>query len=183
MRQKKIGIMAVIILALLFIFGFYTYDSFRHKGIDQALIGQVEEDRYPAWDNWNDSTKISGLDYDIVDKSNLRISEIYFIQRAKHYQIRLRIAAGMPFCHPDLMEETDWVVEDSSGSSYASNLVVYAEEIGGLNCVNLTLVLNEDEFSRLSGKELYLTAVCSEDREEASVENSYAHCQMKIVLP
>lgn len=184
MRQKKIWIAAVVVLALLFVFGICTYDSFRHKGIDHALVGQVEEDRYPDWDSWNDSEKVSDMEYDIVSKRGLLISKIYLIERANHYQVRLRVAAGMPFSHPDLMRDTDWILQDSEGNSYTGNLVVYSEQIAGLNCVNITLVLDGEEFSNLSGKELSLTAVCSKERnDKASIENSYAHCEAKIEFP
>lgn len=184
MKHKGIWITAIIILVLLAAFGLYTYNSFRHKGIDRPLVGQVEEDRYPDWDNWNDSTMVSNLEYDIVSKSGLCISEIFFIQRANHYQVRLRIAAGMPFSHPNLMGETDWILEDLAGNRYTSDMVVYAEEIGGLNCVNITLVLDGEEFENLSGKELRFTAVCSEEGNNGtSMEDSYAHCEMKIWFP
>lgn len=181
-RQKKIWIPAVLILLLIIVFIFYTFDSFRHKGIDQALVGQVEEDKYPDWDNWTDSEKVSEMEYDIVSKKGLRVSELYLIQRAGHYQLRFRIAPGMPFSHPDLMRDTDWSIEDSVGSSYTSNLLVYGEQMGGWNCINVTLLLNGEEFSGLSGKELNLTAVCSES-EEADMENGYAHCELKIQFP
>lgn len=36
--------------------------------------------------------------------------------------------------------------------------MVYAEQLAGLNCINVTLVLDE-EFADLSGKELNITAV------------------------
>nr|WP_300665071.1 hypothetical protein [uncultured Acetatifactor sp.] len=184
MKHKGIWVAAVLIVILLAGFGFNTYDSFHHNGLDQALVGQVEEDRYPDWGKWDSSTKVSGLECDIISKSGLFVSDIYLIERANHYQVRLRIGCSMPFVHPELLQETWWVLEDSAGNSYTENMVAYSEQIAGLNCMNVTLVLDGEEFSNLAGKELDFSAICSEQRGDTpDVEASYAHCDIRIAFP
>lgn len=183
MKHKKIWIAVVIVFLVFFAFGFYTFDSFLHKGINRGLVGMTQEDKYPDWDRWNQSEKVLNLKCDIVSKKGLHISEIYLIERANHYQIRFRIAARMPFCRPNLMSDTYWTLTDFSGNSYTKNMVVYSEQIAGWNCINVTFVLDEEEFVALSGKELNLIAICSEEGQEADIENSYAHCEIKIRYP
>lgn len=183
MKHKGILITVVLLVILLSAFGFNAAYSFNHNGLNQALVGMVEEDGYPDWNNWNGSEKDSELKCDIMSKSGLSISKIYLIERANHYQIRFRIGCGIPFIHQDLLSDTWWILEDSEGNSYTGNMVVYAEQIAGLNCINVTLVLDE-EFADLSGKELNITAVCSEEgAAQADVENSYAHCKAKLLFP
>lgn len=183
MKHKKIWIAVVIVFLVFFAFGFYTFDSFLHKGINRGLVGMTQEDKYPDWDRWNQNEKVLNLKCDIVSKKGLHISEIYLIERANHYQIRFRIAARMPFCRPNLMSDTYWTLTDFSGNSYTKNMVVYSEQIAGWNCINVTFVLDEEEFVALSGKELNLIAICSEGGQEADIENSYAHCEIKIRYP
>ena len=183
MKHKGILITIVLLVILFSAFGFNAAYSFNHNGLNQALAGLVEEDGYPNWDNWNSSEKNSELEYDIVGKSGLYVSKIYLIERANHYQIRFRIGCRIPFMHQDLLSDTWWILEDSEGNSYTGNMVVYAEQIAGLNCINVTLVLDE-EFADLSGEELNITAVCSKEGDaKADVENSYAHCNAKLLLP
>ena len=184
MKHKGIWIMVVLLVIVLSVFGFSTYYSFNHNGLDRALVGQVEEDRYPDWEKWDGSTKVSGLECDITDKSGLYISDIYLIERANHYQVRLRVGCSIPFVHPELLPDTLWILEDSAGNSYTDNIVVYTEQISGLNCVNVTLVLDGEEFSNLAGKNLDFSAICSEESVTMpDVENSYAHCEAKILFP
>lgn len=183
MKHKGILITVVLLVILLSAFGFNAAYSFNHNGLNQALVGLVEEDGYPDWDNWNDSEKYSELECDIMSKSGLSISKIYLVERANHYQIRFRIGRGIPFIHPDLLSDTWWILEDSEGNCYTGNMVVYAEQLAGLNCINVTLVLDE-EFADLSGKELNIMAVCSkEGTAQADVESSYAHCKAKLLFP
>lgn len=183
MKYKRILITVVLLVVLLSAFGFNTACSFNHNGLNQALVGLVEEDGYPNWDNWNGSEKASELECDIVSKSGLYISKIYLVERANHYQIRFRIGCRIPFAHQELLSDTWWSLEDSEGSSYTENMVVYMEQIAGLSCINVTLVLDK-EFADLSGKELNITAVCSkEGNAQADIENSYAHCKAKISFP
>ena len=183
MKYKGILITVVLVVILLSAFGFNAAYSFQHNGLNQGLVGLVEEDGYPDWDNWNGSEKNSELECDIVSKRGLYISKVYLIERANHYQIRFRIGCRIPFTHQELLSDTWWVLEDSAGNSYTRNMVVYAEQIAGLNCINVTLVLGE-EFADLSGKELNITAVCSkEGYAQADIANSYAHCRAKLLFP
>ena len=183
MKYKRILITVALLVILLSAFGFYAAYSFNHSGLNQALVGQVEEDGYPNWDNWNGSESDSELECDIVSKSGLYISKIYLIERADHYQIRFRIGCRIPFMHQELSGDTWWILEDSEGSCYTENMVVYTEQIAGLNCMNVTLVLDE-ELADLSGKELSIVAVCSkEGYAQADIENSYAHCNAKLLFP
>lgn len=183
MKYKGIWIALVLFVILLSGFGFHAVYSFNHNGLNQALVGMVEEDKYPEWDNWNGCEKESELECDIVSKSGLYISKIYLMERANHYQIRFRIGCRIPFMHQELLSDTWWILEDSEGRSYTDKMVVYAEQIAGLNCINVTLVL-DGELADLSGKELNITAVCSkEGSAKTDVENSYAHCKAKLLIP
>ncbi len=183
MKHKRILLAVVLFVVLLSAFGFHAVYSFNHNGLDQALVGLVKEDGYPGWDHWNGSEKVSGLECDIVSKRGLYISKIYLVERAGHYQIRFRVGCGMPFMHPELLSDTYWILEDSEGNRYTEKMVAYMERIAGFTCINVTLVLGE-EFADLSGKELNVTAVCSEEgNAQADVENSYAHCKAKLLIP
>ena len=142
MKHKRIWITVVLIVAFFTAFGFYASYSFDHSGLDRALVGLVAEDGYPDWDHWNGSEKVSLLDCDIVSKSGLYISKIYWMERANHYQIRFRIGYRIPFMHPGLLSDTCWILEDVEGNSYTGNMVVYTEQVAGFHCVNVTLVLD-----------------------------------------
>ena len=56
---------------------------------------------------------------------------------------------------------------------------VYAERIGWINCVNVTLVLDESEYSSLTGGKITFSAVC-QDSENPDGEDGYAHCEAEI---
>ena len=184
MKHKGIWIAVALVIILFAGFGFSTYYSFNQNDLNQALVGQVEEDRYPDWGKWDSSTKVSKLEYGITSKSGLVISDIYLIERANHYQVRLRVGCSMPFVHPELLQETWWILEDSAGNSYTENMVAYTEQIAGLNCINVTLVLDGEDFSNLAGKELAFSAICSEQRGTMpDVEASSAHCDIRIAFP
>lgn len=175
--------MVIILVVLLSAFGMYTSYSFNHSGINRALVGLVDEDGYPDWDRWNGSEKSSVLECDIISKKGLFLSKIYLLERAGHNQIRFRVSCKVPLMHKDLLNDTDWVLEDSEGNRFEEKMVVYAEQIVGLNCINVTLVFGE-EFTGLSGKELNISAVCSEGGDGGTdVEKSYAHCRVKVFIP
>lgn len=184
MKNKKPWIVAAVILILFLSLGIYARYLFLYDGLDHALVGQTAEDRYPDWEKWNDSESVSRLDYDIQSKHNLCFSKVYLLERANHYQVRFRIGYVVPFLHSELFGAATWVLEDSAGNSYTKNMVVSTEQIAGLNCINVTLILNEEEFSFLSGKELKVAAVCSkEEYDKTDLDNSYASCEVKILLP
>ncbi len=181
--KKKIWFIVVLLVALFSAAGFYAVYSFQHSGLDRALVGLVNEDGYLSWEHWNASEKNTDLKYEIVSKSKLYISKIYLMERANHYQIRFRIGYGIPFMHGELLSDIDWVLEDVKGNSYTENMVVFAERIAGLNCVNVTLVLDK-EFMDLSGEVLNITAVCSKGADAgAEIKKSYAHCQARLFIP
>lgn len=72
---------------------------------------------------------------------------------------------------------------DSEGNSYTGNMVVYAKQLAGLNCIKVTPVPDK-EFADLSGKELNITAVCSkEGAAQTDVENSYVYHKAKLLFP
>lgn len=185
MKYKKLLITGSVLLTLLLLFYVYVRHAFLYNGLDRALPGLTTEDKYPDWEKWNGSEELrSRLEYDVESKQGLYFSKVYLMERANHYQVRFRIGYMIPFLHQDLFEVTKWVLEDSAGNSYTKNMVVYTEQIAGLNCINVTLVLSEEEFLTLSGKELNLIAICSkEGYDKADIENSYAHCKAKIIFP
>lgn len=184
MKYKRLLIMGSVLFVLLLLFSVSAYYAFLHHGLDRALLGQTAEDRYPDWEKWNGREVSSRLEYDIQSKRSLCFSKVYLIERANHYQVRFRIGYAIPFLHQELLGDTKWILEDSAGNNYTENMVVYAERIAGLNCINVTLILDEEEFLTLSGKELDFTAVCSkEGYEKADMENSYAHCKVKVIFP
>ena len=73
-------------------------------------------------------------------------------------------------------------LEDSDGNDYTEYLTVYSSRIAGLNCVNATLVMDEEIYSALSGGKLNVSAVCTEGGLNEN-ENSYASCQVEILVP
>ncbi len=184
MKYKRLLIMGSVLFVLLLLFYVYARHAFLYNGLDRALLGQTAEDRYPDWERWNGKEVSSQLECDIQSKHSLYFSKVYLIERANHYQVRFRIGYAIPFFHQELLRDTKWILEDSAGNNYTENMVVYAERIAGLNCINVTLILDEEEFLTLSGKELDFTAVCSkEGYDKADMENSYAHCKVKVVFP
>lgn len=184
MKYKKLLITGAVLFVLLLLFYVYARHAFLYNGLDRALLGQTAEDRYPDWEKWNGSEVSSGLEYDIQSKHSLCFSKVYLIGRANHYQVRFRIGYTIPFLHQELLGDTKWILEDSAGNNYTENMVVYTEQIAGLNCINVTLILDEEEFLALSGKELDFIAVCSkEGYDKADMENSYAHCKVNMIFP
>ena len=181
--KKRIWFTVILIVALFSAVLFYAFYSFGHSGLDRALVGLVEGDGYSSWDHWNKIEKTSTLEYDIVSKSRLYISKIFLMERADHYQIRFRIGYGIPFMHQGLLNDIYWILEDGNGNSYTGNMVVYEERIACFNCVNVTLVL-DNEIMDLSGEVLNITAVCSKGAD-AGAENEYssAHCQTRLFIP
>ena len=166
---------------LAFIFVFRAYINFNQKGLKSGLVGMVSGDRYP---NWESKEEVSPMDYHVLSRNGLYFSKVYLIKRATHFQVRFRIAYAVPFMHQDLLNDTKWIITDSAGNDYTNNIVVYTAQIAGLNCINVTLVLDEGAFSVLSGKEITFSAICSgSDYENSGIENSYAHCTTKIFFP
>lgn len=183
MKHKGIWITAMMAVALLSAFFFYAAYSFEHGGLDRALVGLVAEDGYQEWEHWNNNEKVFVPECEIVSKSRLLISKPYCMERAGHYQVRFRIGYRVPFMHADLLGDTCWVLEDTQGKSYTENMVVYPERVAGFHCINVTLVLDPASVD-LSGKELGVTAVCSEAGEAGTdIENSYAHLRVKLFFP
>lgn len=178
MKYKKVLLTVILLVILFSIFGFHTYISFNRKGLDQQILGP---DEYSFRDDRDSTQKVSEPEHEVVQRNGLFLSKIYLIERAGHYQIRFRFGNRIPFMHPELLNDTYWIVEDSAGNSYTSNMTVYAEQISGLNCVNVTLELDGEEFLNLAEKELNITIICSKEREiQPDIKDSYAFCQVKI---
>lgn len=167
---------ALLVLLFVSVLVHSVYTAFNREGISVGIPGLVSEDTYP---DWTGDEEVSRLGYDVLDRKGLSLSNVYLIRRAGHYQVRLRIGRWTPFTQEDLLSDVRWNVEDEAGNSLTESMTVYTERIGGINCVNVTLVLDESEYSALEGGKITLSAVCR-DSEDAAGEDGYAHCTAEI---
>lgn len=175
-RVKIVLAVLVVMLVLIFCF-FQIYTSFNRRGLDTGLAGLTEGDRFP---NWVENEEVSQLDCEVLSKDRLLLSKVYLIKRADHFQIRFRVAYGIPFLSRDIWSDMAWTIQDSAGNSYTNYIIVYGEQIAGLDCINVTLLMDEDAFSTLSDGKLTISAVCSDD---GSSDNIYAHCEAELAIP
>ncbi|MBD5461053.1 MAG: hypothetical protein HDR26_08965 [Lachnospiraceae bacterium] len=175
-KHKKMMIAVVSFVVLVFVYVLCVRADFNRKGIASGMRGLVSEDTYP---NWASDREVSELDCNVLDRSGLSLSRVYLIRRAGYYQVRLRIGRTVPFTQEDLIGDIRWIVEDQDGSSFTNSMTVYAERIGWINCVNVTLVLDESEYSSLTGGKITFSAVC-QDSENPDSKDSYAHCEAEI---
>lgn len=168
----------LIIVAGIVFFTIYSYVGFYQKGLNIWLVGQTDEDHYPGWEK---SVEITKMDRNILNQDHLFFSKVFLLKGTDSYQLRFRMAYNILFMHNSLVQDTDWVkLADSDGNDYSDCLTVYPSRIAGLNCINATLVMDEDTFSLLVGDKLIVSAVCSDDGPNAV---SYAGCEVEILIP
>ncbi|MCM1189768.1 MAG: hypothetical protein NC541_10800 [bacterium] len=161
------------------VYAAYAYVSFSRGGLDTGLAGQTDGAHYP---DWGENLETLKADCDILDRDGLYLSKVYLIRRSDSVQLRFRMAYCIPFCHGDLLGDTEWVkLTDSSGNDYFGNLAVSASEIAGLNCIEASLIMDEETFSGLSGGKLTVSAVCTEG--SGNGDGAYAGCEMEISVP
>lgn len=177
MKYLRYALLAVV--AGIVVYMFYTYDSFSRKGLDTWLVGQMDGDHYP---DWGKDIEVLEADSSILNKVHLFFSRVYLIKCSDSYQLRFRIAYSIPFLRSSLFEDTEWVeLTDSYGNDYSDCLTVYPSDIAGLNCINVALVMDADTFSEMSGDKLTVSVVCTEG--DLNDENSYANCEVEILVP
>ncbi len=177
--MKYLRYILLAVVAGMVVYMTYAYVSFNRKGLDTWLVGQTDGDHYP---DWEEDIEVLEVDRSILNKAHLFFSRVYLMKASDSYQLRFRIAYSIPFLHGNLFGDTKWVkVEDSYGNDYSGCLTVYPSEIAGLNCINVTVIMNADTFSVLSGGKLTVSAVCTESG--LNDENSYADCEADILIP
>ncbi len=177
MKYLRYALLAVV--AGMVVYMVYTYDSFSRKGLDTWLVGQTDGDHYP---DWGKDFEVLEVDSSILKKVHLFISRVYLVKCSDNYQLRFRIAYSIPFLRGSLFEDTEWVeLTDSYGNDYSNCLAVYPSDIAGLNCINASLIMDTDTFSAMSGGKLTVSVVCTESGLNA--ENSYANCEVEILVP
>lgn len=71
--------------------------------------------------------------------------------------------------------------EITYGNDYFGCLTVFPSEIARLNCINVTLVMDRDTFSAVSGSSLKVSAACTEGGSGDG--DSYAGCEVEILVP
>lgn len=178
--HKKIYIVLAgfVVLVILFVsvLAYSVHTAFNREGISVGMPGLVSGDTYP---DWTGDEEVSRLRCNVLDRSGLSMSNVYLIRRAGHYQVRLRVGRSVPFTQEDLLSDIRWNVEDEAGNSFTDSMTVYTERIGGINCVNVTLVLDESEYVSLVGGKITFSAVCR-DSEDADGEDGYAHSTAEI---
>ena len=158
---------------------FYVYDSFSRKGLDTWLAGQTGTDHYP---DWGKDAEVLEVGRNIRNKSHLFFSKAYLLRNADNCQLRFRIAYNIPFMHGNLFTDTSWVkLEDSYGNDYSGCLTAYPSKAAGLNCIDVTLVMDADTFSALPGGKLTVSAVCAEVGSDE--EDSYASFDVELLIP
>ena len=177
MKYLKYVLYAVLVGVIVWLF--YTYDSISRKGLDTWLVGQTDGDHYP---DWGRDVEVIEVDYTVLKKAHLIFSKIYLIKCSNSYQIRFRIAYSFPFLHSSLFEDTEWVkLADSQENDHLSCLTVYPDEISGFNCINVTMQMDANTLSTLSGNKLTVLVVCTEG--DLNIESSYANCEVEILIP
>lgn len=177
MKYLKYALLAIVIGMVVYMV--YTYDSFTRKGLDVWLVGQTDEDHYP---DWGKDIEVLQADSSILNKVHLLFSKVYLIKCSDSYQLRFRIAYSIPLLRSSLFEDTEWVeLTDSCGKDYLGCLTVYPSDIAGFNCLNAALVMDADTFSAISGGKLTVSVVCTEGG--LNDENSYANCEVEILVP
>ncbi len=177
MKYKKCILCAVLVVVVVWLF--YSYDSIHRKGLDTWLVGQTAEDHYP---DYGRDAAVLKTDYTVQKKEHLILSNVYVMKCSDNYQVRFRIAYNFPFLHSSFFTDTEWLkLTDSQGNDYFSCLTVYPSTIMGFHCIDVTIPMDADTFSKLSGSKLTVSAVCTED--DSNTENSYASCEVEIQIP
>ncbi len=167
------------VVAGMAVYMIYAYDSFNRKGLDAWLVGQTDGEHYPDWGKDMEALEI---DCNILDKDHILFSRVYLLQSSDSYQLRFRIAYNIPFLRGNLFGDTEWVkLADSYGNDYFGCLTVFPSEIAWLNCINVTLVMDRDTFSAVSGSSLKVSAACTEGGSGDG--DSYAGCEVEILVP
>ncbi len=174
--EKYLAFALSVIVIGIIAYTIFAYVRFSHEGLDIWLVGLTEDEHYP---DWGKASKVQEVDCNILNKSHLFLSKVYLLEGADSYQLRFRIAYSIPFLRDSLFEDTDWLkLADADGNDYTGCLTVYSSRVAGLNCINATLVLDEDTFSALTGGKLSVSAAC---KDEAGF--SYAGCEFEILIP
>lgn len=177
--KKYLKYVMLVIIAGIASLLIYTYVGFNRKGLDTWLVGQTEGERYP---DWKGTVAVQEVGLDSLNRKHLFFSKVFLLKGTDSYQLRFRIAYSIPFLRSSLLADTDWVkVADADGNDYTGCLTVYPSAIAGLNCLNVTLVMEEDTFSALSGGRLTVSAVCAEEGLNAA--DSYAGFDAEILVP
>ncbi len=180
-KRKTIAFALSAVVIGIIAYTIVTYIKFNHEGLDTWLVGQTADERYP---DWGKASKVQEVDCHIRNKSHLFFSKVYLLEGGDSYQLRFRIAYSIPFLRGSLFEDTDWLkLADADGNDYTGCLTAYSSRIAGLNCINATLVLDEDTFSALSGGKLSVSAVCKDKAGRSAENNSYAGCEVEILIP
>lgn len=180
MKHKKV-FFAIVVFVLLILFSFVRiYVSFSRDGLDTGIFGVLPGDELPANDG-EIREEVSLLDYRVLESKHLFFSKVYLIERAGYYQIRFRVAYAVPFMHGNIMWDMKLRIEDSQGNNYLNHVetMIYPARIGGLNCVNITLVLDGQTYDALLGDKITFSAFFLED-EDSDREDAYAQCKTEM---
>lgn len=170
-KRKLIILIGSILILSILCFVFNQNYQFNHGGINSPLISEPE-------DLYNEITA-SELAYETVSIHQLITSKMYLIEIGEDIQIRFRLAYAELFGLDDLFGDTRWRIVDSDGSAHEDKLTAYSPRITGIETVDVALIMTQGEFSELSGKELMITAYCTEGEED----QSYAHCKLVVKIP
>lgn len=178
MKKNRIFVrilaVVLILIVLLVAFVMEKYHRFNQgDGVDSGLISEPEE-----YLEFEVSTQVG---YRIVEKSRLVISNMYLIEREDEVQLRFRVGYPWAFTKENLLFETKWKIEDSSGDLY--KMRAFSGNIGGMECVNGVIAWEKEAFEALSGDTLTITLICSTDEDYLNVEKSYAHCELEVLIP
>lgn len=177
MKCKKLIYVIVTVFALSIVFAVDVFIQFNQDGLDHGIYGVVNGGKY-AWEK----EEVSKINYQIINCSNLYFSNVNLIKCSNFFQIRFRMAYIIPFKHKNFLGDTDWLLIDSEGTDYTNAISAYASSIRGLNCINVTVTLDEDVFFNLLGKDLTMTVVCS-NVNDLNKEEGYANCEVKMSIP
>ncbi|MCM1026357.1 MAG: hypothetical protein NC432_07960 [Roseburia sp.] len=177
MKYLKYALLAVVIGLAAYLT--YACVSFPQKGLDKGLVGQTEDAHYP---DWGQDLAVLEADRSVLEQSHLLFSKVYLIKRSDNYQLRFRIGYPVPFFGGSLFEDTRWLkFTDSEGNDYSDCLTVSPSDVAGLNCLDATLVMDEDTFLALADGQLTVSAACTKDSQNPDA--AYAECEVEIRIP
>ncbi len=93
-------VLTVILVFLMIVFVIDQYNQFNQVGLDSGIVSEPEE--------YLEAEESSEIEYRIVGKNKLIISNMYVIERGDQIQLRFRVAYPWPFAKDNLFFETEW---------------------------------------------------------------------------
>lgn len=171
MGIKVLLIVLMLILASIIIGIYWKYNS-REKILREILVS--DEKTYHTQD-----VQSKEIQYKIVEKKKLNISNIYLNEDKEQIQIRLQVNYSIPFQHPDFFRETEFILKDSLGNDLTPYITAYSDSFLGRNGISMIFIFSKENDLPKSGEDLLLTISAKENGSE----EKYAFGEIQISIP